>query len=156
MHNSHNKLSTNLILGFTFFCIYEGQKKIDFGSKYRLPGTVQYTDWLTHSLAVLVTQDTIYWFKKMPRKSSGSLLVGVWILGCLFINMSFTTNLRVKWIQCLFYTGSNIWKFFSGLFDCCRVWKTDSHEQRLDRPGYHSYTTKRINTMGKFKNISDI
>ena len=61
----------------------------------RLRRNVHWTDWLTHPLVSLVTQDTLYWFRDMPRYSSGSILVGIWTITNIIIYLSYISNLLV-------------------------------------------------------------
>ena len=86
--------------GFVFFIIYKVEKNVTIkrndGSDYELGKLVNVIDWITHPLAILVTQDEIKWFRTMPRQSSGSILVVFWAITSFLLYLSYLSNFQVS------------------------------------------------------------
>ena len=82
------------VAGFILFTIYKIQRTM-FYAELRLRRNVHWTDWLTYPLAAMVSQDSLYWFRDMPRNSSGSVLVGILTLSNLLVYLAYISNFQV-------------------------------------------------------------
>ena len=73
-----------------------------FNVDIKLRRNVHWTDWLTYPLASMVSQDTLYWFRDMPRNSSGSILVGIWSISNFLLYLSYISNFQVISVEHLY------------------------------------------------------